>query len=157
MLNLFNTKMFDWILWLIKMWITLISTQREAERRQRLVDNLNYREKQMEFSINNPDSAGRFVFVSKLARFWLATSIMPLLTSTALPIVYAYLIAEVPFWEIRTMPGMAPAHQQHHTPMMMAKRMLPGTLMLMKWNNSKKCFLEVCLGLMLFMSSSTVH
>ncbi|CAG2176203.1 unnamed protein product [Oppiella nova] len=34
-------------------------TQRESERRQRLVDNLNYRYKQMEISIQNPDSDRR--------------------------------------------------------------------------------------------------
>ncbi|CAG2120845.1 unnamed protein product, partial [Medioppia subpectinata] len=31
-------------------------TQREIERRQRVVDNLNYRLKQMEISIENPDA-----------------------------------------------------------------------------------------------------
>ena len=30
-------------------------TQRESERRQRLIDNLNYRYKQMEIAIQNPD------------------------------------------------------------------------------------------------------
>lgn len=36
-------------------------TQREAERRQRLVDNLSSRCKQIENLINNPDSDRRFV------------------------------------------------------------------------------------------------
>lgn len=32
-----------------------VRTQRESERRQRLIDNMNYRYKQMEISIENPD------------------------------------------------------------------------------------------------------
>jgi len=34
-------------------------TQRESERRQRLIDNLSYRYKQMEISVENPDSDRR--------------------------------------------------------------------------------------------------
>jgi len=41
-------------------------TQQEAERRQRLVDNLNYRFKQMEISVNNPDTDRRYKRCSSL-------------------------------------------------------------------------------------------